>query len=137
MERFYDLALAYPYVSITILIALLAAFAAIAFAAIRRMGWTNRERGWKAKVVVTGSTRGLGLAMANELLKQGHIVAICGRSRESVDQAKQRLSSRHPTKTIHAIVADICKADAVRNLVREAAAGMGGMDAIICNAGYS
>src|SRR5262245_14883005 len=43
------------------------------------------------KAVVTGGTRGIGRAIAESLLRAGAAVAICGRSRESVERAVAEL----------------------------------------------
>jgi 2-deoxy-D-gluconate 3-dehydrogenase len=43
--------------------------------------------------VVTGGSRGIGLAIAEELLKQGAKVVICGRKQENLDAAAARLGS--------------------------------------------
>jgi NAD(P)-dependent dehydrogenase (short-subunit alcohol dehydrogenase family) len=43
-------------------------------------------------IVVTGSTRGIGLGLAREFLKRGHKVVITGRSQGSVDKALAELS---------------------------------------------
>ncbi len=47
----------------------------------------------KKVIVITGSTRGLGLAMAREFLRLGHNVVINGRSEYSIQQAKEKLSN--------------------------------------------
>lgn len=41
--------------------------------------------------VITGSTKGIGLAMARELRQHGHRVVLCGRSAEAVEQAAEQL----------------------------------------------
>ena len=41
--------------------------------------------------VVTGGTRGIGRAIAESLLRSGATVAICSRTRESVDRASAEL----------------------------------------------
>jgi len=43
-------------------------------------------------IVVTGSTRGIGLGLAREFLKRGHKVVITGRSQGSVDKALAELT---------------------------------------------
>ena len=42
-------------------------------------------------VVITGGTKGLGMAYATELLRRGHNVAICARSQSGVDAALAKL----------------------------------------------
>ena len=41
--------------------------------------------------VVTGSTKGIGFALARELVRRGHDVAVSGRSQEAVDEAVGKL----------------------------------------------
>ena len=43
------------------------------------------------KAVITGSTKGIGFALARELLSRGHSVVVSGRSRTAVDDAVARL----------------------------------------------
>ena len=43
-------------------------------------------------IVITGSTRGIGLGLAREFLKRGHRVAVTGRSQASVDRALAELA---------------------------------------------
>ena len=50
--------------------------------------------GLEGKVaVVTGGSRGIGLAVTEELLNQGAKVVICGRKQENLDAAAARLDS--------------------------------------------
>ncbi|WP_272419869.1 SDR family NAD(P)-dependent oxidoreductase [Polyangium jinanense] len=62
-------------------------------------GWLARRAraiSLRGKVaVVTGGSRGLGLLMAEELVRQGARVAICGRDGDAVDRATKLLLSRH------------------------------------------
>lgn len=44
-------------------------------------------------IVVTGSTRGIGLGLAREFLRRGHKVAVSGRSQAAVDRALGELRS--------------------------------------------
>jgi NAD(P)-dependent dehydrogenase (short-subunit alcohol dehydrogenase family) len=41
------------------------------------------------RIVLTGVTRGLGLALAKKLISQGHTVLGCGRSQEAIDRLQQ------------------------------------------------
>jgi NAD(P)-dependent dehydrogenase (short-subunit alcohol dehydrogenase family) len=49
----------------------------------------------KKVVLLTGVTRGLGRAMAEELVRLGHTVLGCGRSRKEIDQLRRRFGSPH------------------------------------------
>ncbi len=49
----------------------------------------------KKIVLLTGVTRGLGRAMAEELVRLGHTVLGCGRSKKEIDQLRRRFGSPH------------------------------------------
>ena len=46
-------------------------------------------------IVLTGSTRGCGRAMAERFVEAGHVVIGCGRSKDSVDQIKTQFGPPH------------------------------------------
>jgi NAD(P)-dependent dehydrogenase (short-subunit alcohol dehydrogenase family) len=46
-------------------------------------------------VVITGVTRGLGRAMAEEFVRLGHTVAGCGRSEKEISQLRSQLGKLH------------------------------------------
>ena len=46
-------------------------------------------------VVVTGATRGLGLAMVEKFIELGHTVLGCGRSREAVETLRHKYQGAH------------------------------------------
>ncbi len=46
-------------------------------------------------VVITGVTRGLGRAMADEFIRRGHTVAGCGRSVERIESLRQAYTAPH------------------------------------------
>ena len=62
-------------------------------------------------VVITGGTRGVGLAMAKEFLSRGDSVVICGRDQERLSKAIGMLETKYPStgsrKNIFGISADI------------------------------
>ena len=62
-------------------------------------------------VLITGGGTGIGLALAEELIRRGNEVIICGRHRERLKAAKKRLSD------IHVRVCDISVARSRRTLV--------------------
>jgi NAD(P)-dependent dehydrogenase (short-subunit alcohol dehydrogenase family) len=46
-------------------------------------------------IVLTGATRGLGLAMTEKFIELGHTVCGCGRSREGVESLRRRFGPPH------------------------------------------
>src|SRR5262245_61244574 len=46
-------------------------------------------------IVLTGATRGLGLAMTEKFVELGHTVCGCGRSREGVESLRRRFGAPH------------------------------------------
>lgn len=72
------------------------------------------------KVLVTGSSRGLGYAMAAQFALEGALVCINGRNSESLDKAKQELENQ-TQKKIHAISGDVSDPETPSKLVRSVA----------------
>jgi 3-oxoacyl-[acyl-carrier protein] reductase len=86
------------------------------------------------KAVVTGGTRGIGRAIAEYLLRSGAAVAICGRTRESVDRAAAEL--RQSTGgDVHGEAADVSKWDQVELFFETVASRFGSLDILVNNAG--
>jgi 3-oxoacyl-[acyl-carrier protein] reductase len=82
--------------------------------------------------VVTGGTRGIGRAISERLLREGAVVAICGRSRETVERAVAEMAQ---LGSIHGRPADIRSAGAVRELFAWVEQKLGGLDILVNNAG--
>ena len=86
------------------------------------------------KAVVTGGTRGIGRAIAESLLRSGASVAICGRTRDTVDQACAQL--KHSTGgDIFGEAADVSKWDQMGHFFGTVASRFGGLDILVNNAG--
>ena len=84
-------------------------------------------------VIVTGGSKGLGRAIAEEVLREGASVSICARHAEEVERAAQEL--RAVSSSVHAQTADVTDAEQVRSFVRASAEAFGGLDALVNNAG--
>ncbi|MDA0633055.1 SDR family NAD(P)-dependent oxidoreductase [Nonomuraea sp. MCN248] len=87
------------------------------------------------KAVVTGSTRGLGFALARELVRRGHSVVVSGRSQAAVDEAVERL--RPEGQRVHGRAVDVSDAEQVEQLWDFAVDALGGVDLWINNAGVA
>lgn len=66
---------------------------------------------------ISGSTNGIGFAIAKRLLTEGANVIINGRNKESIDKAIDELKSINPTGTITGLTADFSDADSVYALI--------------------
>jgi NAD(P)-dependent dehydrogenase (short-subunit alcohol dehydrogenase family) len=84
--------------------------------------------------VVTGGTRGIGRAIAERLLDEGAAVAICGRSRESVDAAARELTPKH-RDVVFLDVADVAQAEQVNAFFKKVNERFGRLDILVNNAG--
>jgi len=84
--------------------------------------------------LVTGGTRGIGLAVAEALLGAGAGVAICGRSAETVKNAVSQLTNKAKGKVIGK-VADVRRNTEVADLFNFIDHEMGSLDILVNNAG--
>jgi 17beta-estradiol 17-dehydrogenase / very-long-chain 3-oxoacyl-CoA reductase len=62
-------------------------------------------------VLVTGSSDGIGLELARELLAQGFNIFLHGRNEAKLNGVKQKLQQSNPTRLIEVIVADASDPD--------------------------
>jgi NAD(P)-dependent dehydrogenase (short-subunit alcohol dehydrogenase family) len=85
------------------------------------------------KAIVTGGSKGLGRAIAEELAQEGADVAICARNAEQVDRAGTEL--KEFGTTVYAAAADVTLPEQVTSFVQAAAGALGGIDILVNNAG--
>lgn len=71
------------------------------------------------KALISGSTAGIGYAIASRFLAEGASVIINGRSQESVDQAIAELKENHPDADVSGVAADLSNVDDVNRLLSE------------------
>jgi NAD(P)-dependent dehydrogenase (short-subunit alcohol dehydrogenase family) len=79
--------------------------------------------------VVTGGSRGIGLAIARALAGGGARVAITGRNQEQLDRAAGI------SPAIHAFRADVTRSDEAAGAIDGAVKAFGGIDVLVNNAG--
>jgi len=87
----------------------------------------------KKVAVVTGGSRGIGLAIAEAFLREGASVVISGSSKDHLDAATKILSSY--SGRVSAVQADVRRYEEVERLMATAARDFGGLDILINNAG--
>ncbi len=98
------------------------------------------ERELTGKVaVITGGSRGIGLAIAEALVEAGADVLVCGRSAEDLVRAKEQLTASgsvdRPGARVETATADIRDSAQVDAAMMRAADLFGGVDIVVNNAG--
>ena len=88
-------------------------------------------------VVITGSTRGIGYALAGALLERDCQVVISGRTSQSVDEALGKLALKFPGERMFGVVCDVAVFIQVQNLWEQAKSHFGRVDIWINNAGMA
>ncbi|MCK2023371.1 SDR family NAD(P)-dependent oxidoreductase [Microbacterium sp. kSW2-24] len=83
------------------------------------------------KAFVSGSTQGIGYAIAAALAAEGVQVTLNGRNAERLDSAVARLGAEHPESHPNGLVADFAKPDEVARLL----ADLGDVDILVNNVG--
>jgi NAD(P)-dependent dehydrogenase (short-subunit alcohol dehydrogenase family) len=86
--------------------------------------------------LITGSSRGLGRAMALEFAASGAHVCIVARRKDVLEQTREEVEAAGDGK-VCACVADVGKADEIQRLVATAEKALGPVDILVNNAGAS
>jgi len=84
--------------------------------------------------IVTGSSRGIGRAVAERLCREGASVALCARNRDSLAEAKRALEALGGGRVL-AVEADLTEPAAAGRVVEATAAAWGRIDILVNNAG--
>ncbi len=93
----------------------------------------SMQFGFKGKrAVICGGSRGIGLAIATALARDGADVSICARGAEGLAQAKAGLAKFGGK--VHSATCDLGDGPAVTAYVGQAAAALGGIDILVNNA---
>jgi 3-oxoacyl-[acyl-carrier protein] reductase len=86
------------------------------------------------RALVTGASKGIGLAIARAFAENGANVAICGRQAQSLDKSVADLRKTAKGK-ISAYAADVSKSADVARLFEYTDQELGGLDILVNNAG--
>ena len=84
--------------------------------------------------LVTGGSRGIGLAIARALVADGVQVALTGRDAAHLSAARSKIEAAGPG-AVETLQADVRRYDEVTAAIEAAAARFGGLDVLINNAG--
>src|SRR4051794_12391979 len=83
-------------------------------------------------VLITGAARGIGAESARRLAARGHRVALVGLEPEQLEAVAASCGNG-----AFALEADVTDGEAIRRAIDEAAERLGGLDAVIANAGIA
>lgn len=87
------------------------------------------------RAFVTGGSRGIGLAIARALAREGCVVSICARDADGLQQAVALLADAG--LEVHPLVADVTDTAALQAAVERSAHERGALDLVVANAGGS
>lgn len=82
--------------------------------------------------IVTGGTKGIGFAIAEALVKEGAGVLICGRGRDAVQSAAEKLLE---LGKVEAVSCDVRNEAHVQTMFEHCVQSFGGVDIVVNNAG--
>jgi short-subunit dehydrogenase len=99
--------------------------------------WKLRQRRLRElqdqTVLITGGSRGLGLALAEEFAQAGARIAICARDERDLVRARQQLERLGVE--VCAVACDVSKPEQVERMVSSVRQQLGGIDVLVNNAG--
>jgi NAD(P)-dependent dehydrogenase (short-subunit alcohol dehydrogenase family) len=84
--------------------------------------------------VITGSSRGIGRAIAERMAEHGAKVVISSRKAEPCQEVAAALNAKYGQTRAIAVPANISSKDQLRNLVDETIRTFGQIDVLVCNA---
>jgi 3-oxoacyl-[acyl-carrier protein] reductase len=82
------------------------------------------------RALVTGASKGIGLAVARALAGEGARTAVASRNAEALEEARALLGPE-----ALAVPADLTDAESIRALLLDAVKGLGGLDILVSNTG--
>ena len=86
--------------------------------------------------IVTGSSRGLGLASATALAREGCLVCVCARTEARLREAAKEVAAvADGAERVIAVQADVTTAEGAQQVVDRVVAAFGGIDILVNNVG--
>ena len=97
------------------------------------------DLGLRDKVaIITGSSRGLGLASARSLAAEGCLVCLCGRTAATLEDARRDVAGRAGgDQRVIGVAADVSRPEGVEAVIDGALDAFGGIDILVNNVGLA
>lgn len=83
--------------------------------------------------IITGSSRGIGQAIAEEMADHGAKVVISSRNIDACETVAAGINAKHPGAAI-AVASSLSSKESLQNLVNEGRKAFGKIDVLVCNA---
>jgi 3-oxoacyl-[acyl-carrier protein] reductase len=87
--------------------------------------------------IVTGSSRGLGLASARALAAEGCLVTLCARGADRLREAADEVATLGGADRVLAVTADVSQADGVETVIERTVQTFGGIDVLVNSVGLA
>ncbi len=87
--------------------------------------------------IITGSSRGIGFAIAESFVREGAKVMVCGSRQESADRAVAKIAERYPDADVAGIGFNINDSEEIRHMVDVVVDRWGRIDVLVNNAGVT
>ena len=84
--------------------------------------------------IITGSSRGIGKAIAQQLAAHGAKVVISSRKQEACDEVAAAINAEHGEGSAIAIAASISEKAQLQDLFARTKEQLGAVDILVCNA---
>lgn len=85
--------------------------------------------------MITGSSRGIGRAIAETLVSEGCSVYLTGRNKNDLQSAQAAMTQEFPMPKIYSAACDFRSAEQVQNLFESIKTKWGHLDILVCNVG--
>ena len=86
----------------------------------------------QTRAFITGASRGIGAALAEELAARGATVGLAARSTAELEELADRLPGTH-----HVLACDVADSASVQEAIEAFAAAAGGLELLVANAGIT
>src|SRR5262249_24414600 len=83
------------------------------------------------KVLISGSTAGIGYAIAKQFANEGAVIYLNGRTPTAVENARRKISTALPGSNVYGVAADLATQEGFEKLVQE----LPSLDILINNVG--
>lgn len=87
------------------------------------------------RIIITGASSGIGAALAHELARQGHHLALCARRAGDLESLCNALKEKHPNNEFIWETLDVTHLDQVATTILNLKERLGGLDILVANAG--